>query len=316
MKAIVVSQHGGPEVLQLCDVPDPRANAGEVLVRVEAAGVNFADVMMARGSHPFGPRPPYLAGLEFAGTDVDTGERAMGICEGGAFAERIAVRRDRLFAVPKNLSTSEAAAFPGNYFTAYFIYHLAHVKPRERVLIHAAAGGVGTAAIELGNIFGVETFGTSSSDEKLVRLKELGLDHGINYSTVDYEEAVRNLTNGQGVDVVFDALGGDDTVKGIRCLRHLGRVVVYGLFSGRLPEFDFFALLRNNISVLAFSLVPMSQHPELMDQAWQQMSEWLRLGKLRPIVGHQLPLAHAADGLRLLVERRNYGKVVLKPQEA
>jgi NADPH2:quinone reductase len=313
MKAILATRIGGPEVLELQDVPDPQPKPGEVLVRVEAAGVNFADTMMTRGLYPAGAQPPYIPGLEFAGIVEETGERVIGFVPKGAYAQRISARREGLLPWPERLSAPEAAAFPINYFTAYFAYWMADAKENERVLIHAAAGGVGTAAIELGRLFGVETFGTSSSDEKLARLKELGLDHGINYKTADYEKAVLEMTGGEGVDIVFEMLGGEHTAKSTRCLRPLGRMIIYGSASGQLPQFDFPAMFQRNASVHALWLTLMAAHREHMAQAWEDMGPWLAEGKLRPIVGHQLPLEQAAEAHRLMVERKNFGKIVLVP---
>jgi NADPH2:quinone reductase len=313
MKAIMVSRNGGPEVLEVQEAPDPQPRDGEVVVQVKAAGVNFADAMMAAGTYPTASTLPYVAGIEFAGTIDGSGERVMGFAP-GSFAQRIAVRRDQLFPIPQNLGFVEAAAFPINFFTAYFAYWVADAKPDERVLIHAAAGGVGTAAVELGKVFGVETFGTASSDEKLQRLTQLGLEHPINYANSDYEQAIGELTGGEGVDVVFEMLGGEHTAKSIRCLRHLGRLVVYGFATGQPPQFDFNAMFQRNAAVHALWLTPLARHPDVMQQGWQDMSEWLGEGKLRPIIGQQLPLEQAADAVRLLTDRKNYGKVVLTVQ--
>jgi len=313
MKAILATRTGGPEVLELQDVPDPQPAPGEVLVRVEAAGVNFADTMMTRGLYPGGPQPPFIPGLEFAGVVEETNEKVIGFVPKGAYAQRISARRDGLLPWSERLGAAEAAAFPINYFTAYFAYWMADAKENERVLIHAAAGGVGTAAVQLGRLFGVETFGTSSSDEKLARLKELGLDHGINYKNADYEQAVMEITGGEGVDIVFEMLGGEHTAKSTRCLRQLGRLIVYGFASGRPPQFDFSAMFQRNASAHALWLTPLSRQREHMTQAWEDMAPWLAEGKLRPIVGHQLPLAQAADAHRLLQERKNFGKIVLVP---
>ncbi len=313
MRAILATRSGGPEVLELQDVPDPQPKPGEVVVKVEAVGVNFADTMMTQGLYPGGAQPPYIPGLEFAGIVPETGEKVVGLVPKGAYAERISARREGLLSWPERLSAAEAAAFPINYFTAYFAYWMADVKENERVLIHAAAGGVGTAAVELGRLFGVETFGTSSSDEKLARLKELGLDHGINYKKADYERAVMEMTGGEGVDIVFEMLGGEHTAKSTRCLRPLGRMIIYGTAGGQPPQFDFPAMFQRNASVHALWLTPMAGHREHMAQAWEDMLPWLAEGKLRPIVGHQLPLAQAAEAHRLMLERKNFGKIVLMP---
>lgn len=312
MKAVMVTRQGGPEVMQLQEVPDPQPRAGEVLVRVEAAGINFADAMMAMGLYPGGPQPPFVPGLEFAGTVEATGRRVMGFAPGGgAYAERVAVAEHALLDVPAKWSAAEAAAFPVNFFTAYFAYWMADAKPDDRVLIHAAAGGVGTAAVQLGKVFGAEMWGTASSDEKLARLKELGLDHPINYKNSDYEQAIREQTDGRGVNIVFEMLGGEHTVKSARCLAHLGHIVIYGSASGQLPVYDFLTLFSKNASVHHLWLTPMAAEPELMQMAVQDLFGWAAKGRIRPVVGHTLPLVQAADGARLLLERKNYGKVVL-----
>lgn len=309
---MVVTRTGGPEVLELREMPDPQPKPGEVVVKVEAAGVNFADTMMAAGLYPGGPQPPFIPGFEFAGTVEGTGERVIGAGASGAYAERTAAPRAAMVPLPEKWSAAEGAAFLVTYLTAYFAYWMADVKPGERVLIHAAAGGVGTAAIELGKIMGVETYGTSSSDEKLARLKELGLDHGINYKTVDYEKAIAELTKGEGVDAVLEMLGGEHTAKSTRCLRSLGRIIVYGMATGRPPQFDFPTMFAKNASVHALWLTPLAQRPERLE-ALKELMRWAAEGKLHPIVGQTLPLAQAADAHRLLLERKNFGKVVLTP---
>lgn len=312
MRAIVVAGQGGPEVMQVQEVPEPQPRTGEVVVRVEAAALNFADAMMAMGLYPGGPQPPYVAGLEFAGTVEGTSRRVMGFAGGGgAFAERVAADPAMLLDIPAKWSAAEGAAFPVNFLTAYFAYYMADVKPGDRVLIHAVAGGVGTAAVQLGKIFEVEMWGTSSSDEKLARAQALGLQHPINYANSDYEEVIRAQTRGKGVNVVFEMLGGEHTVKSARCLAHLGQMVVYGSATGKLPIFDFLALFSKNASVHNLWLSPLAAEREMMQTAISDLFQWAGEGRIRPEVGHTLPLAQAADGARLLLERKNYGKVVL-----
>jgi NADPH2:quinone reductase len=179
------------------------------------------------------------------------------------------------------------------------------------VFIHAVAGGVGTAAVEMGKVLGLEIFGTSSSEEKLQRVKQLGLNHGINYKQNDYEKAVADLTHGEGVDAVFEMLGGEHTAKSTRCLADMGRIIIYGMATGQAPQFDFMAMFQKNISAHALWLTPLTAHRDLMVQAWTSMSVWIAQGLMRPVVGAQLPLERAADAHRLLLERKNYGKVVL-----
>ncbi len=312
MRAIVVARQGGPEVMQVQDIPEPQPRAGEVVVRVEAAALNFADAMMAMGLYPGGPQPPYVAGLEFAGVVEGTSRRVMGFAAGGgAFAERVAANPAMLLDIPAQWSAAEGAAFPVNFLTAYFAYYMADVKPGDRVLIHAVAGGVGTAAVQLGKIFEAEMWGTSSSDEKLKRAQALGLQHPINYKDSDYEEVIREQTRGKGVNVAFEMLGGEHTVKTARCLAHLGQMVVYGSATGKLPTFDFLTLFAKNASVHNLWLSPMAAERELMQMAISDLFRWAAEDKIKPEVGHTLPLEQAAEGVRLLLERKNYGKVVL-----
>jgi NADPH:quinone reductase len=317
MKAIVVPRRGGPEVLELRDVPEPvlRAEKNEVLVEVEAVGVNFADTVQTQGMYPSGPRPPYVPGLEFAGRIAGTDHPVMGFTHSGAYAQKLAVSKDSLLPVPTGWSAVEAASFPVNYFTAYFAYWMAELtagnSEGKRVLIHAVAGGVGTAAVELGKLLGLEMFGTSSSEDKLAKVKALGLQHGINYRNQDYEKVIAEKTQGRGVHAVLEMLGGEHTAKGTRCLGDMGHIIIYGLASGQSPIFDFMAMFQKNLSAHALWLTPLTAHPELMREAWQRLSRWANEGKFRPVVGTELPLERAAEAHRMLLERRNYGKVVL-----
>jgi NADPH2:quinone reductase len=185
MKALVISRLGGPEVLEVRSVPDPVPTSEQELIEVEAGGINFADIMSAQGGYPGTPKPPLVAGREFCGTRMSDGQRVMGYMQWGAFAEQLAASPQLLWPVPADWSAEEGAAFPVNYFTAYFAYWKAGLlespagKPAPRVLIHAVAGGVGTAAVQIGKLLGIEMYGTSSSDEKLARVKTLGCSTGL-----------------------------------------------------------------------------------------------------------------------------------------
>jgi len=318
MKALVISRLGGPEVLEIQEVPVPQPASGQDLVRVEAGGLNFADVMTLSGGYPGAPKPPLVAGREFCGVRESDGQRVMGYTQWSAFAEQLAAQSALLWPVPKQWSAAEGAAFPVNYFTAYFAYWKAGLLekqadgPAPRVLIHAVAGGVGTAAVQIGKLLGVEMYGTSSSEEKLARVKELGLQHGINYKQQDYEVAVKELTHGEGVDAVFEMLGGEHPTKCVRCLRDFGRVIVYGNATGQRAEVDPRSLYAKGASVHGLWLTYLSANRERMVQAWNQLAAWTAQGHLRPVVGHVFPLALAADAYRLLLEGKNFGKVVLR----
>jgi NADPH2:quinone reductase len=320
MKAIVISRLGGPEVLEVRDMPDPVPSAGQEPVRVQAGGLNFADVMTTQGGYPGTPKPPLVAGREFCGVRESDGQRVMGYAQWAAFAERVAARAELLWPVPETWTAEEGAAFPVNYFTAFFAYwkagFIGEGQPMgglsQRVLIHAVAGGVGTAAVQIGKLLGAEMYGTSSSDEKLARVKELGLQHGINYKRRDYEEAIKDLTHGEGVDAVFEMLGGEHPAKSVRCLRDFGRVIVYGSATGQKPEIDTRVLYAKGASVHGLWLSYLSAKQELMNQAWKQLSIWTSQGQLRPVIGHVLPMERAAEAYRLLADGKNFGKVILK----
>ena len=318
MKALVITRYDGPEALEWQQVPVPVPKSSQALVRVEAGGLNFADIMSLQGGYPGTPKPPLIAGREFAGVDERSGKRVMGYTQWAAFAERTVARPELLWPVPEGWPAEKAAAFPVTYFTAYFAYWKAGLldkpasAPIPRVLIHAAAGGVGTAAVEIGTILGVEMYGTSSSDEKLKRVIELGLQHGINYRQRDYEEAIKELTHGEGVDAVFEMLGGEHSSKSARCLRDFGRVIVYGSATGKPSLLDTRLLYAKGSSVHGLWLTYLSAKADLMAEAWRHLSAWAEQGKLNPAVGHTFPIEQAAEGYRLLMQGKNFGKVVLK----
>jgi NADPH2:quinone reductase len=315
MKALVIPRFGGPEVLEVENVPDAHAGPEQVIVKVEAGGLNFADLLTARGGYAGTPKPPLVAGREFAGVEERAGRRVMGYTQWAAFAEKTAAYPALLWPVPEAWSAEEGAAFPVNFFTAYFAYWKAGLveKPAgTRVLIHAVAGGVGTAAVQIGKILGIEMYGTSSSEDKLARVRELGLQHGINYRQQDYVEAIKNLTHGAGVDAVFEMLGGEHVAKSVRCLRDFGRVIVYGAATGETPQLDTRILYAKGASVHGLWLTYLSQNRVLMEPAWKHLSEWLAAGKLHPVIGKVFPLNEARAAYTLMQEGKNYGKIVLK----
>lgn len=315
MKALVITRFGGPEVLEVENVPDAHAAPEQVIVKVEAGGLNFADLLTARGGYAGTPKPPLVAGREFAGVEERTGRRVMGYTQWGAFAEKTAVYPALLWPVPETWSAEQAAAFPVNFFTAYFAYWKAGLvdKPAgTSVLIHAVAGGVGTAAVQIGKILGIEMYGSSSSEDKLSRVRELGLQHGINYKQQDYVEAIKDLTHGAGVDVVFEMLGGEHVAKSVRCLRDFGRVIVYGAATGETPRLDTRLLYAKGASVHGLWLSYLSQNRVVMDSAWKHLSDWLATDRLHPVIGALFPLKEARAAYTLMQEGKNYGKVVLK----
>ena len=318
MKALVLTSLSGPDALAIQDVPEPTPKPGQTLVRVAAGGLNFADIMTTRGGYPGTPPPPLIVGREFAGVEQSSGRRVMGYAQFAAFAEKTCADPNMLWPVPDHWTDEQGAAFPVNYFTAYLAYwqcgmtQAAAAGRTHRVLIHAVAGGVGTAAVQIGNLLGIDMYGTSSSDEKLARVKLLGLQHEINYKQHDYEQMVKDLTRGEGVDAVFEMLGGEHTAKSLRCLRDFGGVIQYGTATGAQPKLDLRAMYAKSASVQGLWLTYLSQKREIMEPAWQQISKWVAERKVTPQIGHVFPIERAVEGYKLLMEGKNYGKAVVK----
>lgn len=324
MKAIVITRSGGPEVLEWRDVEAPAPTPEGAIVNVKAAGMNFADLLTARGGYGGTPQPPLVAGREFCGPRASDGKLVMGYTQWGAFAEQVNANPDLLWPLPEGWSAQEGTAFPVNYFTAYLAYWKAGVAGKSavpntelkgaattRVLIHAVAGGVGTAAVQIGKLLGLEMYGTSSSDEKLRRVQELGLQHPINYKQQDYEQAVKDLTNGEGVDVALEMLGGEHVGKSVRCLRDFGRVITYGNATGQPATLNPQILHARCTSVHGLWLTYLARNRQVMEDAWAQLAQWTAQGHLKPVIGKVLPMAQAREGYELLQNGRNFGKVVL-----
>ena len=310
-----------------------------MVVRVAAAGINFADLLMRLGLYPGTPKPPFVPGFEVAGTveavgagvtSPRAGDRVVAMMlKGGGYAEKAVLPAAHAIPIPPAMSFEEAAALPVNYLTAHQAFHyMAGLRAGERVLIHAAAGGVGLAAIQLARLAGAETFGTASASKHQF-LREQGLDHAIDYRAQDFEEEVRRLTNGEGVDVVLDAVGGSSYRKSYRLLRPGGRLVCFGMSAavtgpGRslralaawwnTPSFNPLDLMRKNRAVMGVHLGALGPRGDALIRTW--MEELYRLyaaGKIKPHIGKTFPLAEAAQAHHFIHERQNVGKVLLIP---
>jgi NADPH2:quinone reductase len=323
VNAIVVTEYGSSDALEVRETEMPEPGPGEVRLAVEAAGINFADIMQRRGHYRNGPTPPYTPGMEAAGTidavgegvDREVGERVVAMTGGGAYAEYVTTRADGLFDVPGSMSFAEAAGFPVQYLTAYNCLHeWGGLEAGERVLIHAAAGGVGTAAVQLASIAGAETFGTASTPEKLDLAARLGLDHAIQYTEEDFREVVAAETDGAGVDLVLDGVGGETFQHSLDALSNFGRIVTYGAASGEVAKADTTRLLFENKSVIGFHLGnAMRTRPESVLGAVPELSELLATGELEVVVGETFDLEDAATAHEYIEDRKSSGKVVLEP---
>lgn len=323
MKAVVQVGFGGPEVLHLQEVPKLEVKPGHLLVRVKAAGVNYIDTMRRRGMLPVLPKVPYVPGIEVCGvieavgegvTSWEVGQRVMGCVSGGGYAEYALVPADALMPVPENLSDPEGAAVPINWLTAYFaLVHAGQVQAGMKVLIHAAAGGVGTAAVQIAKLLGATVFATVGTDEKVALVRKIGADVVINYTREDFEALVRERTGGKGIHVVLESVGGEVVLKSLRCLRPHGRLVIYGHASGQPARLPAEEILWGNIIVVGVMLGFYLQDKLKAREGMERVLHWLRLGVVRPIVGEVHPLAEAGKAQHRLETRQTVGKVVLVP---
>lgn len=316
MKVITVESYGGPEVLKYSEAPTPATEPGFGLVKVEAIGVNFADCMMRTGRYPGGPQPAFVPGLEVSGIAVSgahQGKRIMGIVERGGYAEYALVPDALAFPYPTELSAEQAAGFLVTYLTAYYALWMADLKPDEKLLIQAAAGGVGTAAAQLARQMGAEIFGITSSAEKAEWLRQSGLEHVIESSDYNYRDAVREQSGGDGIDIILESVGGATLAADLELLRPLGRLIVYGALSGDPGQLHLGQLFANSLSVHALHLRSLLQSPESVSMAMDELLEYARRKKVQPVIGAVYPLAEAAEAHRLLESRASYGKIILKP---
>ncbi len=319
MKAVRFHEFGGPEVLRLEDVPDPEPGDGDVLVSLAASGVNPAEVSRRAGRMGQAADFPALLGIEGAGTVAAVGKGVASVKAGDrvivrqppySYAELVVVPERSVYAVPDNLSLVEASTVTIIYTTAWAALSVrGAAKAGDTVLVQAAASGVGVAAIQLAKQIGATVIGTASSAEKLDWAKQYGLDHGINYAEQDFVEETKRLTDGRGVDVIVDGVGGDVLARGINALARFGRLTVFGGAGGRETTFPVAALYRNAVSVLGAggSLTPADD--------FRQIIAWFGEGKLRPTIDRVWPLAEAVEAHRYQESRQIKGKSALVIRE-
>jgi NADPH:quinone reductase-like Zn-dependent oxidoreductase len=339
MRAIWITKTGGPEVLQVRESPDPQPGLDEVRVRVQACGLNFAEVLARQGLYPDAPKLPCVVGYEGAGV-VDAvgaqvkghkaGDRVVYLSRFGGHADTVCVREGQAFPMPEAMSFEEGAALPVNYLTAYqMLFEVRRLRPGDRVLIHMAAGGVGTAVLQLcRTVEGVVTIGTASA-KKHDYVRSQGADHVIDYRSVDYVAEVRRLTGGRGVDVVLDALGGPDWKKGYSLLAPGGLLVAYGLSNAhvggkrrllhalgqvlRSPLYTCLRLMSDNRGVTGVNLGHLWNETALIEREARALFDLYRAGRIKPHVGGVFPFSRVAEAHGELEYGRNVGKVVLRP---
>jgi len=340
MKAVVFNQHGGPEVLQYVDVPDPRPGPGEVLIEVKATSINHIDIFLRRGMPGIKVPLPKIVGSDAAGIIRELGRDVSGLMPGqrvtinpgitcghcefcsagfgsqcvswamvgenrdGAYAEFVVVPAHIVLPIPDHISFEEAAAAPLVFLTAWsMMVGKGNIRPGEDVLILGAGAGVGTAAIQIAKLVGCRVFATASNAEKLQRAKELGADFLINYTTEEFDKAIRELTNKRGVDIVVDYIGADTWVRSLRSARRGGRVLTCGATTGFAPQTDLRHIFFRQVQVLGST---MGSHREFLD-----VMKCVFRGQLKPVIDRVLPLPEARKGHELIEQRAVFGKIVL-----
>jgi NADPH:quinone reductase len=315
MKAVRVNAFGDVDQLELIDLPQPEPRENQVVIRAHAVGVNYADVMQREGLYPGGPKPPFIPGVEAAGevvasrANLPEGTRVVAITNLGCYAEYVCVDASRCLQLPEKMSFLEAAAFPVQYLTAYHaLITLARASDGETVLIHAAAGGVGTAAVQIAKLIGLRVIGTTSTEEKRKRLLELGADEVLDYG--DFDSVIAQL-NGERPAIIIESVGGDVFRRSLAILPSFGRMVVIGAASRNAQPVDTLKLLFRSQSLLGFHLNAVLERPALLAESLRRLLSWLREGKLKIQVGKTFPLAEARHAHELIASRKSYGKVVL-----
>ena len=324
MKALLCRQHGLPDTLAYDEIDDPVPGAGEVVVDMRAAGVNFPDVLIIQNKYQAKPALPFAPGAEFAGvvsavgegvTDRKIGDRVIGSVTFGAFAEKVKLPAARTILMPDGLDFERGAAFLLTYGTSYHaLIDRAQLRADETVLVLGAAGGVGLAAIEIAKATGARVIAAASTDDKLAVCREHGADELLNYSTEDLRERMRALTGGRGPDVIYDPVGGHYAEPAFRSIAWRGRYLVVGFANGEIPRLPLNLALLKGASIVG---VFWGQYTQLEPAGFQadvrRMFDWIAEGRLKPHVSARYRLADGARALEHLMERRATGKLVVLP---
>ncbi|MEE8245933.1 MAG: NADPH:quinone oxidoreductase family protein [Alphaproteobacteria bacterium] len=323
MKAVLCKQFGPPESLVLEAVASPTPGPGEVRLRVHAAGVNFPDTLIIEGKYQYKPEFPFSPGGEVAGevlevgaevTDVAPGDRVMAGMTYGAFAEEVVAGAERVMRIPDELDFLTAASMSLTYGTAaHALIERGRLQAGETLLVHGAAGGVGLSMVEVGKAMGARVIATAGTEEKLRAAKSHGADEVINYVENEFRDAVKDLTDGKGADVICDPVGGDVFDQSLRCINWGGRLLVIGFASGRIASAPANLVLLKGCSLVGvFWGSYIERDPEGNAANFERIFQWWREGAIKPHISHTFPLAQASDALYALLERKVIGKAVLK----
>lgn len=324
MRAIEITQPGKPDVLQLCERPVPVLKAGEVLIKVHAAGINRPDVLQRLGKYPVPPGASDLPGLEVAGEIVDgdyvaagfaKGDMVCALVQGGGYAEYCTAPAEQCLPVPQGLSPLEAASLPETFFTVWSnVFDRAQLAPGESLLVQGGSSGIGVTAIQLAAALGHRVFATAGSDEKCRACEQLGAERGINYRNEDFAAVVKELTGGKGVDVILDMVAGDYIPREIDCLADDGRIALIALLGGAKAEIDLGQVLRRRLAISGSTLRPRpvafkaAIARSLRERVWPLFEQ----GKLKPVIYRSFPLAQAAEAHALMESSTHVGKIVLQ----
>jgi len=324
MKAVLARAWGEPSELEYSDAPDPEPGPGEVLLDVRAVGCNFPDILIVQGKYQVKPPLPFSPGHEAAGlvravgagvTRVAPGQRALAMVGWGAYAERVVAPQACVFPIPEGMSFEEAAAFGLVYQTSYSaLVHRARIRPGEWLLVHAAAGGVGLSAVQIGKALGARVIATAGSEAKLEIARQAGAEALVDYRGGDWIERVMQLTGGRGADVVYDPVGGDVFDGSTRCTAFEGRLLVIGFAGGRIPSVAANRVLLKNMSVVGvhWGLYQRMGSP-LVDEWMAALYAMYDRGEIKPLIYRTFALRDAAKALDAIASRESYGKVVLAP---
>ncbi len=323
MKAVVVEQYSPIDQITLKDVPSPAAEAGQLRVRVEAAGLGFVDGLKIEGRYQTKDPLPFIPGTEFAGVVMDApgapggyqpGMRVMGMTRSGALAEEIVVSPAALHPLPDGVAAEVAASFRANYLTAlYALSARANIAAGEQLLVLGAAGGTGTAAVQIGSLLGARVIAAASTPEK----REFALAHGadavIDYTQANWRDTLKELTGGHGADVIFDPVGGDISVQAFRSIAWRGRHLVVGFAGGAIPALPFNLPLLKGGALLGVDLAQIpTREPEVQKRLMSQLTSWLAEGKLKPAVGRIFALEDFREAFRTMQTRGALGKMVVR----
>jgi len=322
MKAVLCKAYGPPESLVVEDVASPEPGPGEVVVSVKAASVNFPDVLIIQNKYQFKPTLPFSPGSEVAGvvkaigdgvTTARPGDRVMAFTTYGAFAEEVKTEARRLLPLPPGMDFASAAAFGLTYATSdHALRDRGQLAAGETLLVLGAAGGVGLAAIEIGKALGARAIAAASTEDKLAVCRDHGADETINYTTDDLRERIKALTDGRGVDVVYDPVGGSYSEPALRSLAWRGRLLVVGFAAGDIPKIPLNLTLLKGCSIVGVFWGEFTRRePQRFSESMQQLGRWYAEGKLKPHVSQTYPLDRAADALTAMANRQVKGKVVL-----